>query len=427
MMGFLRDLREKFSRMIGDERGFWDFDIGQWFTPPKDKSPWEAATRGSTGGWAKPFAPGESLGFVGPVLTTAAGAIPGVGPAISAGMGAAGMMGGEGSWLGDTGFQGTDYGWEGNLLPTAMGGVSGFGAGQFGKSLGSGLQAALSSTGTVGSGAGEMSLLSAGGEAVKDMAPLNKFMEGFGSTGLGGMFNGSGSLTSGTGAKAMSGVANALSPSTGATTTAATGASNSILGNVGKTLLGMGLAGAGQMATVPDAPPMGEVTSKWMTGDAVTKIGKLSSDWAEQKFLGDTWSVSDETNAMIDVLEKDITKSYEENFKKNTDRMSAFDQNYRRSGAFREDMLDNSEKMNNEITKVKAEMMYSDKQKFTTNQYNYVMDNLKVDDQTKQMLLYADIADVVNQYQVNRDDVLELRKLARDAGLYVMASGMGGV
>ena len=40
-----------------EARGVKGGDIGQMFTPPKSKSPWEAMTSGSTGGWA---------GFAGP-------------------------------------------------------------------------------------------------------------------------------------------------------------------------------------------------------------------------------------------------------------------------------------------------------------------------------------------------------------------------
>jgi hypothetical protein len=118
--------------------------IGQMFTPPKSKSPWEAMTSGSTGGWAgfagpsTPTNPSDpkGWGWVGPVATGAAGLIPGVGPLLAAGMGASGSMGGG------TGFQGTDKGW-GNVLPTLGGALGGYGAGMLGSGIGGAVKGAF--------------------------------------------------------------------------------------------------------------------------------------------------------------------------------------------------------------------------------------------------------------------------------------------
>lgn len=123
-----------------EARGVKGGDVGQMLTPPKSKSPWEAMTSGSTGGWASalgpsnPTNPNDPKGnsWVGPLLTTAAGAIPVVGPLLSLGMGASGSIGGG------TGFQGTDAGWN-NLLSTAGGALGGYGLG----SLGSGISGAI--------------------------------------------------------------------------------------------------------------------------------------------------------------------------------------------------------------------------------------------------------------------------------------------
>lgn len=116
------------------------------FTPPKSKSPWEAMTAGSTGGWA------AGLQGLGPVLAGAAGMIPVVGPALSTIGGAAGMLGGG------TGFQGTDKGW-GNVQSTLLGALGGYGAGALGKGIGT----------------GAMNMLQGSQTPV-----LNKFLAGFG-------------------------------------------------------------------------------------------------------------------------------------------------------------------------------------------------------------------------------------------------------
>jgi len=140
-------------------------DVGQMFTPPKSKSPWEAMTTGSTGGWAAPF------NAWGPVITAASGAIPGVGPLIATGLGAAGAAG-KGS-----GFQGTDRGW-GNLAPTLMGGLGGYSLGSLGAGVGTGLEAMMSPTATIGKGTGSMSFLNAAGTG--PAKGLNAFASGFG-------------------------------------------------------------------------------------------------------------------------------------------------------------------------------------------------------------------------------------------------------
>lgn len=105
------------------------FNIGKMLTPPKSKSPWEAMTAGSTGGWAAP------LEAWGPAFTAAAGATP-VGWWASPLMGAAGMAG-KGS-----GFQGTDKGW-GNLGSTALGALSGYGLGNIGAGAWGGITGGL--------------------------------------------------------------------------------------------------------------------------------------------------------------------------------------------------------------------------------------------------------------------------------------------
>ena len=126
-----------------EARGVKGGDVGQMLTPPKSKSPYEAMTSGSTGGWASGIGPtnptnpndpkgNPALQWVGPALDIAAGAIPGVGPLISTAMGAGGFAGGG------TGFQGTDKGW-GNVMPTLLGAGMGYGEGM----LGSGISGAI--------------------------------------------------------------------------------------------------------------------------------------------------------------------------------------------------------------------------------------------------------------------------------------------
>jgi len=95
-------------------------DIGQWFTPPKSKTPWTAMTTGATN-------KNTQLERWGPVINSIASWIgnaiyPGAGSVGGAVGGAIGMQGRE------KGFQGTDYGW-GNVMPTVEGAWSGYNAG----------------------------------------------------------------------------------------------------------------------------------------------------------------------------------------------------------------------------------------------------------------------------------------------------------
>lgn len=135
------------------------------FVPPKSKSPWEAMTSGSTGGWASGLGPSQPYnikdpsgnGWAGPLLTGAAGMLPfGIGPLVAGAMGAAGSMNNG------TGFQGTDSGWS-NLWKTPVGALSGYGLGSIGSGVGQAIKGGISGasgglsgiTSGIGSGFGQ--------------------------------------------------------------------------------------------------------------------------------------------------------------------------------------------------------------------------------------------------------------------------------
>ena len=140
-----------------EAKGVKGADLLQMVTPPKSKSPWEAATSGSTGGWASFAGPStptnpndpKGWGWVGPAATMAAGMIPIAGPLIAGGMGAAGSLGGG------SGFQGTDKGWS-NLGSTALGALGGYGAGALGAGIGGAGSRLLTGGGLSGIGSGFM-------------------------------------------------------------------------------------------------------------------------------------------------------------------------------------------------------------------------------------------------------------------------------
>ena len=77
-----------------------------------------------------------------------------------------------------------------------------------------------------------------------------------------------------------------------------------------------------------------------------------------------------------------------------------------------------------ETEKMRSQWMLAARSEWNQNRFKTVMDSIDADEAMKQELLYADMVDVVWKYQVERDDVLQLRKLAQDAGMYMMAQGI---
>lgn len=140
------------------------WNVVKMFTPPKSKSPWEAMTAGSTGGWAAPL---EKAGWLGPALMgVAAPFTGGLSLLGAAGMGMAGMAG-KG-----TGFQGTDKGWN-NIGSTLLGGLAGAGLG----GLGAGIGGAVTKAMTAGGGSLLGNLGSGFGQGLKTyMQPVTNLM-----------------------------------------------------------------------------------------------------------------------------------------------------------------------------------------------------------------------------------------------------------
>jgi hypothetical protein len=318
------------------------WDVGQMLTPPKSKSPWEAMTSGSTGGWAAGIGPdAKGIGkWVGPVGTALAGLIPGIGPILSAGMGAAGTMGKT------SGFQGTDKGW-GNILPTLSGALSGWGAGGLTSGIAGGIKSALG-TGT-SSGLGNLANSFGSGFGQGTSNYLNTTTAPFKSAGsaISKMFGGSTagintgssaytipaygqSLTSTAmpgGTAAGVNAANLLG-SQGATTAAATTAKSwgsSMLDFLTPAnMAGMALMGASALPknaeyTSPDL--MGQMTAKLLGGQGITDIGlksreelmKIMSRSPEYGMQAmDPWltTAGKKLDEAYDQAEKDLTKKF---------------------------------------------------------------------------------------------------------------------
>ncbi len=396
-------------------------DIGQMITPPKSKSPWTAMTAGSTGGWAAGIEPW------GGALTTAAGAIPGVGPALATGMGAAGMMGGG------TGFQGTDRGW-GNIGPTLMGAGFGYGMGGVGKGVATGISSAMAE------GAGPV---------------LNKFTSGFGK-GVGeyfkpltSMFKGGAgtpeTLATGTppgglskalqtpsapteGGGLWGGIKDFLFGGSKAAEAGKQGLLTDFLKNPSK-LLGVGTMlagyGASALATTPKAPDIGAITKKWMTPEAITDIGKKAMEAAKGMIGGgsaewmDRWLNSE----YFEATTKKIKTGYDKMRKTLSQRFEKYGMSW--SGQHMEELQNIDEMEQQEVNALTYDFGSRNFQVAEQNRYNTVIASLNLDQQTKQAMLYGEIDSVMLQYGIDYQDLMSFRQMAANAGLYGQLSEMG--
>lgn len=403
-MGFLKD---------NIWEGFCIFDIAQMLTPPKSKSPWEAMTRGSTGGWAESLAPGESLGFVGPLLTTAAGAIPyGVGIPLAATMGAAGMTG-IGGYPGTTKPIGEQVG------GTLLGAGAGAGAGFLGRGVRTGIEAAVSPTGTIGPGlgfGGGASLLTEGGQTIAGQPALNRFTAGFGAgaglTSLGDLFGG-GSKTAALveGAKGGGGTAG----SQGAATM------GEFLKSPSTMLAAAGFATAGSIKT-PEPPPIGPIMEQYLGPAGYTQVGRKAREELEK---GLTLQDPEEylTDAYFQATERLVNKQYDRSMKDLEQRYAAY--GMRHSGQLYTEMGKLEEERAYTISQARFEAMDRRYTLAKQTQYNSMMAALEVDDQVKHDLLYGEIYDVASRYQAQVSDIEALRELAATAGIYGMLGSLG--
>lgn len=426
-------LYNKFGNVHLDFMKRAKFDVVQMFTPPKSKSPWEAATSGSTGGWASFAGPSTTTnpndpagwGWVGPALTAASGAIPVVGPLISAGLGASGAMGGG------TGFQGTDKGWS-NLGSTALGALGGYGLGGIGAGVGGAISGASSGgLGALGSGftSGVQGYL--GTPIIPGISQTSGTAIGQGISGLfgGGATTGAGTtaagspyaLTSqptGTALAGLGGQQTAFLPGAAASTTSA-------LADPMKMLGGLGMAALSQAVTAPPQPSLGEMTAKWLDTDTITKAGELAMDKGNM-YLGD-FNVDAETQALMEAGESKIRKAYSIR-REDLDKMGIYsNEQWMRSGERLEMHRRLAEEEQREVDLFNADLINRSKQQFASNQYSYITETMKLSEEAKRDLLYGNLMDVMMQYKMTEDQVMDFRTIARDAGLYMFATQLMGI
>lgn len=335
------------------------WDLKQMFTPPKGKSIYEAATSGSTGGWAaglgpsNPTNPNDPKGndWAGKILTAASGMIPVVGPFVATGLGASGALGGG------TGYQGSDYGNK-NWGSTALGALGGYGMGGLGSGIGGavsgGLKGGLSGIGSgfgqglsnygsataapfkaIGSALGRgvgptgvannsyLSSLAAKNTGIQSIAtPISQLGVGAGvGSAAGGAYGAS--LAS---KAAGSGLSNAFSAAAGTGTgSAAVPWYESLTKGINPWQVGAGallsatpsLMG-GETTQIPESSLYGEATSRLLGDEGFSEIGKLGREKLTDSLSSEFQSVPDEyynaskrrMDEAYDKAEKDFAASY---------------------------------------------------------------------------------------------------------------------
>ncbi len=188
------------------------------------------------------------------------------------------------------------------------------------------------------------------------------------------------------------------------------------------TLMGLGSMSLSALPMTPSIPNLGDITAKWLTADSVTRAGQKAREMAEVNYTGD-FTPSKETMGLIDVLQGDIQKAYKQR-KKDLDRVaSASNSQWMSSGERLEMYRRIDEQEQTEMTRVEKELIANAQQEFAQRQFEYVMGNLQADEQTKRDLLYGELSEVIAKYNMKEADVMNFRKIAADAGMYMVQQG----
>lgn len=327
------------------------------------------------------------------------------------------MLSGLGGALGG-GIGGYQTGGVGGALSGGlMGGLLGAGIGSMGSGMAAGWRA--------GASAGQTGLAQAGsalrggllGTFSTPSGPISLVSKGGAPAGIGGVMNKAGAFLGG-------GAGNSIL--SGGTATAAAGKSGSLSGILSNpmTMLGLGGMALSALPISPSTPNIGEISSKWLTSDAVTRAGKIASGVSESTMLGD-FEVPKETTALISTAQADIKKAYAQRAKDLDRQSSSVNENWMQSGERLEMHRRLQEQESTESNKVETELLNYAQQTYAQQKYGYVMQSLGADEATKRDLLYGDISTVILKYNADREDIMALRQMAANAGLFAFAKGIG--
>ena len=190
------------------------------------------------------------------------------------------------------------------------------------------------------------------------------------------------------------------------------------------TKMGLGSMALSALPISTSTPNLGDTVAKWLTSDTVTAAGKRAQEIAGTEYLGD-FAPSKEIIAYTEIMEKDIRKQYKQR-REDLDKMGInMSDQFMTSGERLEMQRRLGEEEQSEVDRMKAEWLAQAKQQHAQYQYNYVMQQLGADESIKRELLYADLADIMWKYNLAQEDIMNFRKLAADAGMYMFQQGTG--
>lgn len=190
------------------------------------------------------------------------------------------------------------------------------------------------------------------------------------------------------------------------------------------TLMGLGSMAMGSMPIDVKAPNIGEITAKWLTADSVTRAGAAARGALDDTIIGD-FTVSKETMGLVDTLHKDIDKQFKTRHEQ-LDKMGlASNSQWMHSGERLEAHMKLDEESSFNKDRVSSELTANAQQQHARERFNAVMQDLQADEATKRDLLYGELSEVLLTHGVEREDLLNFRKIAADAGMYLVGRGTG--
>ena len=207
----------------------------------------------------------------------------------------------------------------------------------------------------------------------------------------------------------------------------AAGTGGNILSMLDNPLVKMGLSSMAMSALPINATPpnVSESASKWLTTDAVTKAGKLASTIQSDTMVGE-FTVPKETMALIQTGQSEIQKAYKQRALDLDKMNSATNENWLQSGERLELHAKLAEAEAADTNKFSTGLMAQAQATWSKQRFDYVINALDVDDDTKRELLYADLADATAKYSIDQKSIMDLRELFAKAGGYMLEGAKQG-
>ncbi len=194
--------------------------------------------------------------------------------------------------------------------------------------------------------------------------------------------------------------------------------------NLGLMQLGGGLMSLSALPINAPVPNIGQITSKWLTADSVTKAGAKAAEMANVAYGSGQYTPAKETLGLISVMQGDINKAYKERAESLDKMASVSNENWLQSGERIETLQKLEEERIGETSNAEKELLSRDQQQWSSEKYSWIMTQLQVDEATKRDLLYGELSEIMTKYQVDEANIMALRNLASQAGLYAFAKGI---